>query len=59
MVRDKLKEEDVLKIISSQSQRKERLTLADDLITNKGSKSELKKDIIRLNELYEKLSKKK
>ena len=58
MSRDNLQKEDIERIISSQASRKQRLTLADDIICNQGTLTELKDKIVRLHELYSSLSEK-
>lgn len=54
--RDNLQKEDIERVISSQASRKQRLALADDIISNQGALSELKEQIIELHKLYSSLS---
>ena len=59
MARDNLNKEDIERVISSQASRKQRLALADDIISNQGTLTELKEKIIKLHNLYSALSDKK
>jgi len=59
MARDNLKRGDIERVISSQASRKQRLTLADDIIYNQGTLNELKEKIIELHKLYSALSDKR
>ena len=59
MARDNLNKEDIERVISSQASRKQRLALADDIIRNQGTLTELKEKIIALHKLYSSLSDKR
>ena len=59
MARDNLNKEDIERVISSQASRKQRLTLADDIISNQGTLTELKEKIVALHKLYSSLSDKR
>ena len=59
MARDNLPKEDIERVISSQSNRPQRLALADDVIFNQGTLTELKEQIVKLHNLYSYLSDKK
>ena len=59
MARDNLPKEDIERVISSQSNRPQRLALADDVIFNQGTLTELKEKIVKLHNLYSSLSVKK
>ena len=56
MARDNLPKEDIKRVISSQSGRQQRLALADDIICNQGTLTELREEIIKLHNLYSSLS---
>ena len=56
MARDNLNKEDIERVISSQANRKQRLKLADDIINNQGTLTELKEKIVALHKLYSALS---
>ena len=56
MARDNLSKEDIERVISSQASRKQRLTLVDDIISNQGTLTELKDNIVALQKLYSALS---
>ena len=59
MARDNLNKEDIERVISSQANRKQRLTLADDIINNQGTLTELKEKIVALHKLFSALSEKR
>ena len=59
MARDNLNKEDIERVISSQANRKQRLALADDIIFNQGTLTELKEKIVALHNLYSSLSDKR
>ena len=59
MARDNLNKEDIERVISSQASRKQRLALADDIISNQGTLTELKEKIVALHKLYSALSDKR
>lgn len=50
--RNQLSESEILKIIRTQTPRKERLKLADDVIKNDGNAKELRKKILEIHQKY-------
>tara|TARA_R110000824_G_scaffold7892_3_gene35718 strand:- start:65061 stop:65687 length:627 start_codon:yes stop_codon:yes gene_type:complete len=55
--RDKTRQEDVKAIMAAQLSRSQRLSLADDIITNDGSLQALQEKVKALHEKYQRLSK--
>lgn len=52
MARDKIEREQAEAILRAQTSRQKRLTLADDVLENSGSFSELKKQVEKLHRIY-------
>ena len=57
--RDNVSEEQIKNIIEAQMSRSDKISLANDIVTNNGSLEDLKKEIISLHNNYLKLSNKK
>ena len=57
--RDNVSEEQIKSIIEAQMPRSEKITLANDIVTNNGTLEDLRKEIISLHNNYLKLSDKK
>ena len=57
--RDNVSEEQIKSIIEAQMSRSEKITLANDIVTNNGTLEDLRKEIISLHNNYLKLSDKK
>ena len=57
--RDNVSEEQIKSIIEAQMPRSEKITLANDIVTNNGTLEDLRKEIISLHNNYLKLSNKK
>ena len=57
--RDNVSEEQIKNIIEAQMSRSDKISLANDIVTNNGSLEDLKKEIISLHHNYLKLSNKK
>jgi dephospho-CoA kinase len=55
-MRDKISEEEIIKVISVQSDRQYRLSQADDIIVNDGSLDEFREEITRLDRIYREIS---